>query len=397
MKKIIAKGLKGVRNLTLPQLKFMTHIFLLFVSLKGRINFTTMGRYGSYNEKSYRMNFTIPFNFAQFNTGLIESRVPEKRRFILAADCSYIPKSGKKTDNLGMFWSGSHSRALKGLEISTIAAIDLEKNSPYHIVTDLTPPCDNCSKTRTEFYLQQIIKYKYTLSRLSVYLVLDGYYTKKPFVDGVIENTSFYMISKMRKDANLRYYYKGKREKGKRGRNRIYDGKIICTNPDLRRFHKCYDDEEYLVYCANVYSVSLKRKVRIIYVINREDGKYVILYSTDLNLGGEEIWKMYKARFQIEFLFRDAKQYTGLIHSQSRDKKKLEFHFNTSLTAVSLARMEQEDRGLADEPFSMASVNSKYNNELLLSRFCAMSGIDMSDEKIQQAYESTVNWGKIAA
>jgi len=31
--------------------------------------------------------------------------------------------------------------------------------------------------------------------------------------------------------------------------------------------------------------------------------------------------KYYKARFQIEFLFRDAKQYTGLTHCQSWRKE----------------------------------------------------------------------------
>ena len=78
----------------------------------------------------------------------------------------------------------------------------------------------------------------------------------------------------------------------------------------------------------------MKRVIRIAYVINRLDGGYVILCSTDMILDGYKIWKMYKSRFQIEFLFRDAKQFTGLNNFQARDTKKLEFHFNTSLTAV---------------------------------------------------------------
>ena len=77
--------------------------------------------------------------------------------------------------------------------------------------------------------------------------------------------------------------------------------------------------------------------------------------------------------------------------------KKLEFHFNTSLTAVSLARMEQEDSGESDLPFSMSDINNRYYNDLLIQRFIAMSGIDVTDKKIQAAYQSMTQWGKIAA
>ncbi|RDH41387.1 hypothetical protein B9G39_28425 [Zooshikella ganghwensis] len=39
------------------------------------------------------------------------------------------------------------------------------------------------------------------------------------------------------------------------------------------------------------------------------------------------IIKYYKARFQIEFLFRDAKQYTGFTHCQSRKKRSHTYSF----------------------------------------------------------------------
>jgi hypothetical protein len=46
----------------------------------------------------------------------------------------------------------------------------------------------------------------------------------------------------------------------------------------------------------------------------------------------------YALRFQIEFIFRDAKQFTGLTHRQSTNKTKLENHFNLALSAVSVAK-----------------------------------------------------------
>ncbi len=51
-----------------------------------------------------------------------------------------------------------------------------------------------------------------------------------------------------------------------------------------------------------------------------------------------QIVRYYRSRFQIEFLYRDAKQHTGLNDCQARSKNKLDFHFNAALTAVNLAK-----------------------------------------------------------
>ena len=44
--------------------------------------------------------------------------------------------------------------------------------------------------------------------------------------------------------------------------------------------------------------------------------------------------------YNIECLFRDAKQCTGLSDCQARSKAKLAFHFNASLSAVTFAKLE---------------------------------------------------------
>src|SRR3989442_2680938 len=46
------------------------------------------------------------------------------------------------------------------------------------------------------------------------------------------------------------------------------------------------------------------------------------------------------SRFQIAFLFRDAKQCTGLSDCQARAKAQRDFHFNASLSAVTFAKLE---------------------------------------------------------
>jgi hypothetical protein len=45
-----------------------------------------------------------------------------------------------------------------------------------------------------------------------------------------------------------------------------------------------------------------------------------------------------------EFIFRDAKQFTGLCDAQTPDLKRLDVHFNACLTALNLAKYEVQLR-----------------------------------------------------
>jgi len=68
--------------------------------------------------------------------------------------------------------------------------------------------------------------------------------------------------------------------------------------------------------------------------------KNALLFSTDIHLPPEQIVEYYQARFQIEFIFRGSKQFTGLSDSQARHLPRLDFHFNASLIALNLAKHE---------------------------------------------------------
>ena len=51
------------------------------------------------------------------------------------------------------------------------------------------------------------------------------------------------------------------------------------------------------------------------------------------------IVRYYRARFQTEFLYRDARQHGGQVDCQAQSKNKLDFHFNTALTTVNPAKI----------------------------------------------------------
>jgi IS4 transposase len=123
-----------------------------------------------------------------------------------------------------------------------------------------------------------------------------------------------------------------------------------------------------------VWHVTLKRKLRVVILIKRkapDKPRYIVLASTDLALDGHKLVELYGARFQIAFLFRDSKQFTGLTDCQARAEAALSFHFNAALATLNLVHAEEMNAQLGEEPqvFSMASGKQRKFNERLLELF----------------------------
>lgn len=380
----------------------MLTIFMLFMGLRGRYNFLNMSRYGKYSEQTYRNHFQKLFDFKTFNKELIKRKC--SGQLINAFDPSYIPKSGKQTEHLGWFWSGCSGKALKGLEIGGFAVVDIDNNTALSLEAVQTPSVQELKSqgmSLTDHYAFLVIERKDTLQTFSPLLAVDGYFAKKGFVDSVMNNTGLHIVCKLRNDANLSYIYHGK-PNGLPGRPKTLDGKIDMANIDKRRIKLCYEDDMVKVFDGIVYSKILKRKIRIAYVEFWDDdkytGRYAVLFSTDLKLEGQRIYQYYKSRYQIEFLFRDAKQFTGLTHCQARDEKKLNFHFNASLTTVSIAKAAYylpiaKQRNAS---FSMSDVKTLHLNKIIADRIFANLDLDLSCTKIQRIYRDALWFGKIA-
>ena len=66
--------------------------------------------------------------------------------------------------------------------------------------------------------------------------------------------------------------------------------------------------------------------VRVVVVGETSTNRSAVLFSTDINLAAARLYRYDNARVQIEFLFRDAKQFTGLTDCQARSQAKLAFH-----------------------------------------------------------------------
>lgn len=404
-KTLVGKIVNKMEGLNKARKNFIISTLLLYLSMRGRYTFLGLERYGDYCEKTYRDNYEKPFDFATLNWELIKPGLSDD--LIVVFDPSYIPKSGKSTPHLGKYWSGCLGKALKGLEIGILGVVDVKQNTAYPLkaVQTLNPKeLQSEGLSLVHYYSGVITNELELIETISKYLVVDGYFTKKTFVYEMSQ-TNMELISKLRKDANLRHYYTG--PYSGRGRPKVYDKKINLKKIDKRRFKKIYEDQDVILYQCICNVVNLKMKAKIVYAQFKEDGKvkqgnYAVYMSTDLELSGLKIYRYYKARYQIEFVIRDGKQHTGLTHCQARSANKLDFHFNASLTAINLAKVrhfssQQNCENQKAKPFSMADVKTLCFNELMLDFFFSNFQIDPNLQINKEAIEKARKFGTIAA
>jgi len=388
--------LEKMSNIFKPQRKFVSVLLTTIMLMRGKVNFRNSSRYSELSEKTFSRQFRNPFDFAQFNSIGTEMSVNPHTTMIGATDCSFITKSGEHTYGLDKFYNGTRSKVEKGLEISHLAVVDVDYNTAYSLSTWQTPDRFASGHTRTDWYLEHFLQDAQCLPPSVRHLATDGYYTKKKYTDGVCD-AGYHQISKLRHDAYLRYLYNGKQKS--RGRHRMYDGKVRFD--DLSRFEFVGETDNVSLYTAVVNSPSLRRNIRIVYLVRRKNGKITtaLLFSTDIHLPATDIHRFYKARFQIEFLFRDAKQFAGLSDCQARCEISLDFHFNACMSALNVMKWESRKIAPSEEPHvcSIASVKIRNFNEYLLKRFCDMSGHDFSLIKSSDAYHQFINLGAIAA
>ena len=433
-------------SISKPQQKFLLVLFSSIFIVCGKVNFTNLSRYSQLNEKTYRRQFSLPFDFKQFNQYLIAQAIAQESRKIAAIDCSFIPKSGKQTYGRDYFFNGCAGVPEKGLEVSVISIVDVDNHLGYTLTVEQTPPQEKSqtspdfreseklkstkksgqpatsrrfsskrkksnksrkrqfqqsqesAATRIDFYLEQLKTAQPYFPKSVRYLVADGNYSSSKFVNGVV-SVELDQIGKLRIDADMRYLYTGSQKP--RGARRKYDGKVKLS--DVGRLTEVREVEPKLeLYTAVVWHVSLKRNIRLAYLVeHRQNEKtgYALLFSTDTDLDADDIYYYYKARFQIEFIFRDAKQFTGLTDCQARDEKKINFHFNASLAALNIAKLDQWQHHSSAEPFvfSMASYKRLALNEYLLETFISKLDLEPTSIKNHPNYEELRSYGAIAA
>ena len=137
---IVHDILKQIPGLGQPQRKFLATLFVTILVLRGRVNFRNLSRYCDYSERTIARQFREPFDWPDFHQRVLMTAFDSHAELVSAHDASFIPKSGKQTFGLGHFFNGCASRAERGLEISTLAVVDVTRRCALTLAVSQTPP-----------------------------------------------------------------------------------------------------------------------------------------------------------------------------------------------------------------------------------------------------------------
>jgi putative transposase len=268
--------------------------------------------------------------------------------YIAAGDEVVFGKAGKETHGVGYFFSGLQQRVIPGLSFFAFSLIDVNERQSYPIQViqmvkkegqktqkDKAKPAkgkrpigrpkgSKNKKDEKPILSPELLRIQPVLQAflaalkgvLSIsYLVLDGHFGNYPSTWMVVQ-AGLQFVSKLRWDAALYEPFTGK-YRG-RGPHPKYGDKV-----DVRRMKKEYlktdkteDGIRTQIYQATLLHKEFAFRLNVVIILktnlSTNAQAHVILFSTDLELSYEKIMDFYSLRFQIEFNFRDAKQYWGL-------------------------------------------------------------------------------------
>jgi len=220
------------------------------------------------------------------------------------------------------------TRAAYPLITEQLVRRDVQKSAPKAVKTQgqaVGRPKGSLNKNRKEValspfqtQLQGCIRSALTLIGLDlgiVYFVYDGALGNNASLQAV-KQAGLHLICKLRHDSKLYFPYAGAYS-GK-GKPRKYGEKLTVETltADHLKTETVAKNIRTRVYHVQVWHKNFPEllNVAIIVKANLKTGRTakVLLFSDDLNLASEALIDYYALRFQIEFNFRDAKQYWGL-------------------------------------------------------------------------------------
>ena len=271
---IVNNILKQMPGLGLPQRKFLATLFVTILVLRGRVNFRHLNRYCDYSERTIARQFREPFDWPAFHQRVLMTALDQRSELVSAHEASFIPKSGQQTFGLGHFFNSGASRAERGLEISTLAVIDVMRWCAFMLAVSQTPPGEEATKaesdaTRVDFDKQQLRAHRHRLPPGVTYHCVDGYDAKKKYLDEVV-SLDLHAITQLRSDADSLFLYTGPHPK-RRGVRRTYDGTVNFQA--LSRFEDLGTRAEtphLHLYTAVVWHKTLQRRLRLV-LLNRKD------------------------------------------------------------------------------------------------------------------------------
>ena len=320
--------------------------------------------------------------------------------YLLAGDEVVVTKAGKKTHGLDRFFASLYGKPVPGLAFFMLSLVSTQqrrsfplrieqvvrsaaekaaskakadakkptpatakhrpgrpkgsKNTPKADVT-LTPEL-----VRITGMLDALLKLIAGFLPLT-YLLLDGHFGNHNALH-MARQSHLHLISKLRCDAALYRPYAG--PYAGRGPHRKYGRKLDYANIP----------EEYLkettveghiqtrVYQAHLLHKEFAQSLNVVIIVktslHTHTRAHVILFSSDLDLAYDTLRDYYSLRFQIEFNFRDAKQFWGLEDFMNVTPIGVTNAANLSLFMVNVSYRLQADVRPRDPDYSILDLKA---------------------------------------
>lgn len=365
----------------------------------------------------------LSLNILLFQSAYFEPEAGDKERYMLAFDETVEDKAGKCTWGVNWFYSSIVSKVIRSISNHVVSLIDTKRATSYYLTHEQTIKSEKrtskkrktkgkCSKkARKKNKNKAIHKPKQKKNRgrpkgsknkqniksegllyssfekllslvvpvlrrigLSLgYVLADGAYGNKTCCL-ICREYGLDLISKLNRNTGLYLPYSGKYSG--RGRKKKYGDKIDYHNIDNKYLIETSIKDGFKTCIYQIKGVWTKRMPTLLNVViivrtnlETEKSGRVVLFSTDLNLSGLKIIRFYSLRFQIEFNFRDAKQYFGMADFKNIKETQVKNAVGLSLfmTNVSLILIEKAKTVWQEDVVSIQDLKAHFRAEKYLA------------------------------
>jgi hypothetical protein len=193
------------------------------------------------------------------------------------------------------------------------------------------------------------------------YMLLDGHFGHHNALQ-MVRQHNLHLISKLRGDAALYFPYTGLY--AGRGPQRKYGRKVDYDNIPGQYLKETTVEGhiQTLLYQARLLHKEFAQPLNVVIIVKTnlrtKARAHVILFSSDLELASASLVDYYSLRFQIEFNFRDAKQYWGLEDFMNVTPTGVTNAANLSLFMVNVAYRLRADGHPRDPDYSVLDLKA---------------------------------------
>jgi len=365
-------------------------------------SYRTIQRFFSFSTDWLALNILL-FQSAYFD-------IIDQERYVLVFDETVEDKAGQQTHGVNWFFSSIAGKVIRSISSHVISIVDTKKEKSFVLTHEQTikpikkrkskkavKPKSSKKRTKKKFpgrpkgsKNKQNVKSEGLLFKsfeslltlvlpllqaigLSIgYVLGDGAYGNKTCCLIALEN-GLHLISKLNRNTGLYLPYAG--PYSGRGRKRKYGEKIDYEKiPENYLISTSVEDgiKTCIYQIKGIWTKHIPCFLNVVIIVKKdvETGKSgrVVLFSTDVKLAGTTIIQFYSLRFQIEFNFRDAKQYFGLSDFKNIKETQVKNAIGLSLfmANLSLVLAEKAKEEWHEENVSILDLKAHFRAEKYL-------------------------------